>query len=64
MYIYNWLNGISTLGGYSMPNLVYTWFLSGWFVGNILNKPELICLRTVKWLQVFYLTLIVLFADS
>ena len=24
-----------------------------YFVDNILNKPKLICLYTVKWLQIF-----------
>ena len=27
-------------------------FVNIYFVGNILNKPELICLYTVKWFQV------------
>ena len=27
-------------------------FLNGYFVDNILNKPELICLHKIKWFQV------------
>ena len=30
-----WFNGISTLGGYLIPNSVYTWFLSEEFWDNI-----------------------------
>ena len=48
--------GVSTLVGYLMPNPVYASasnvrFVNEYFVGNILNKFELIYLHTVKWFQ-------------
>ena len=55
-----WFYGISTLIDYLIPNPVYIyiyiypdiWFVNEYFVGNILNKTDLICLHTVKWFQV------------
>ena len=48
---------ISTLVGYLMPNPLYTFVLNRiykWIFWrqHFLNKPELICLHTVKWFQV------------
>ena len=47
-------HGISTLEDYLIPNPVYTLIklVNELFVGNTLNKPEFICLHTVKWFQV------------
>ena len=33
-------------------NAKYIWFVNAEFLGNILNKSELICLHTVIWFQV------------
>ena len=56
--------GLSTFVGYFMPNLIFTWFLSEYIVGNIfLNEPKLICLHTVKCFNYCYLTLLILFAQ-
>ena len=40
------------------------WFVNEYFVGNILNKPELIWLHFGKCFQAFYLTLIILFSTN
>ena len=34
-------------------NILDIWLVNKKFVGNILKKPELICLHTDKWFQVF-----------
>ena len=49
--------GISNLVGYLKSNpvdayILYIWFVNKLFLGNILNKPELICLHIVQWFQV------------
>ena len=51
----NSVYGISILVGYLMKILfIHTldiWFMDEYFVGNILNKPEIICWNTVKWFR-------------
>ena len=59
--------GISNFVGYLMLNPVYTYILNIWLVneellGDVSNKPELICLHTIKWFQVLYQIWTILFS--